>query len=166
MRNWKAIVAMGENRVIGINNTLPWDIPEEKEWFRTKTSKQLLVLGRKTFESIRFRNPESQYLVLSKNEKNSDYDSNVQFINNIDKLDSINTNKEVWICGGEEIYRQTLTNCSELYLTTIKKSFDGDCYFPDYKEDFIFNEIIFENEYFIIEKYINKNGVNSVEFNN
>ncbi|MGB7606332.1 MAG: dihydrofolate reductase [Lutisporaceae bacterium] len=156
LNNWKAIAAMSENCVIGINNSIPWNIPSEIQWFRQKTSKQLLVMGNKTYESIKNKDNESIYVVLTTKKDSMQHEHNVIYINGINAINELRTDRQIWICGGAKVYEQTIQCCSELYLTVIKKHYVGDCYFPNYEDFFTLNEVIEDNEIFIIKHYINK----------
>lgn len=62
----------------------------------------------------------------------------------------------MWIAGGEEIYMQLLNNCFGLYLSTIKKKYEGNHFFPEYHQNFTFVEKVYEDDEFKIEFYINK----------
>lgn len=156
VNNWKAIAAMSENRVIGINNSIPWNIPSDIQWFRQKTGKQLLVMGKKTYESIKRKDSESIYAVLTTQKDNMQHEQNVIYINGIDSIKELKTDRQIWICGGAQVYEQTIAYCSELYLTVVKGHFEGDCYFPHFEELFTLNEVLEENEAFAIKHYINK----------
>jgi len=100
-----------------------------------------------SFEIIDIKN----VCVLEKNFKV--FEKNIKII---DTLEKIKNSDDVWICGGEAIYSQTLKNCKFLFLTTVKKNYNGDKHFPNFKDDFILEEKIFENEELCIEKYKNK----------
>jgi dihydrofolate reductase len=152
---WKAIAAMSANRIIGNGNKLPWDIPLETEWFRKTTEGQLLIVGRKTYESIKHKNPESIYVVLTKNKRLASK-GNVIYINTIEQIDSILTNKQIWVCGGANIYEQTLHRCDELFLSIIKEDYSGDCKFPLFEKYFVFNKKIIEHVNFETLHYLNK----------
>jgi len=154
-QNWKAIAAVSENGVIGKDNTLPWHIPKELEWFRSMTNKQVLVMGRKTYESIPHKCEGNEHIVLTTKNNIKLRKSNVLYLNRIEDLDAINTPKQIWICGGGEIYNQLLFKCSELYLSIIKQNVEGDTFFSPYEPHFLLKEIIEENEHYMIKHYVN-----------
>jgi len=145
------IAAMDTDRVIGKDNKIPWDIPEDMEYLRTVTRAKPLIMGRATYESIcDIRGVDGQKqrampgrlnVVVT---RNGDYFSNdapegsmlaqspekglkvaydYAANNNID---------EVFVFGGAEIYQQLLPETERLYLTEIEKSYDGDAYFPEF----------------------------------
>src|SRR5687767_3752061 len=108
MKRFKAIAAMSENRVIGNGNKIPWHIPEDFKWFKEKTTGQVIVMGRKTFESIGKPLPNRTTIILSRNNFQV---PGIRTISNLGELD-LNSQelagKEVYICGGAQVYEQTL----------------------------------------------------------
>lgn len=155
--NWFAIAAVAKNGVIGHNNSIPWNIPVDMNWFRSKTAGQILVVGRKTFETIKILNPQSTYLVLTQKKDYNIINKNVKIINSISQIPkSTKTNRQIWICGGRQIYEQTLKSCRFLFLTTIKKTYKGDTYFPKFKHIFELQTQIFEDDLIVIQKFKNK----------
>jgi len=134
---FKAIAAMSRNRVIGCNNKIPWNIPDELKWFKEKTTNGIVVMGRSTFESIGSKAlPNREMIIISHNTNHPNSSSHVQLIDNIDKLFELKTDKPIWICGGSKIYEQLLPFCSELFITMVKRDIDGDTYFPEFEKMF------------------------------
>ena len=128
----KLICAISKNNVIGRENNLPWNIQEDLKRFKELTSNNIIVMGRKTYESIGRPLPNRRNIVLS---NNSDLRiENVEVVNSSQKiLDLYNKNmdeKDLYIIGGTYIYELFLNNCEYLYLTYIDKEFEGDAYFP------------------------------------
>lgn len=125
------IVAMARNRVIGCKGSLPWHLPADLEYFRSKTTGHIVVMGRKTFESIGKPLPKRINVILS---RRSDFVANgcVVFcsIKEALKYAEIIGEKEVFIVGGEDIYKQTLSLATKLYITLIDKDFVGNSFFP------------------------------------
>lgn len=125
------IVAMARNRVIGCKGSLPWHLPADLEYFCSKTTGHIVVMGRKTFESIGKPLPKRINVILS---RRSDFVVNgcVVFcsIKEALKYAEIIGEKEVFIAGGEDIYKQTLSLATKLYITLIDKDFVGDSFFP------------------------------------
>lgn len=146
-----AIAAMSENRVIGCEGKIPWHIPEDLKFFKMMTLGNVVVVGRKTFETLP-KLKDRKILVLSRNQSYSSCGE----INgvNIDWLETFIGSDKLFIAGGGEIYKQFLPICDELYLTTIKKQIDGDTYFPEFEELFKLNNIIKDTELFKIEHWI------------
>lgn len=136
------IVAAAQNNVIGGHNKLLWNIPEDLKFFKEKTKGRILIMGRKTFESLPGVLPNRLHIVISKTPRQHE-NSNVIFVRDIYgaiKLASENTDKwgeEVFIAGGGEIYKQTLSLVDRVYLTKIFQDFEGDSFYPDMpKNDF------------------------------
>src|SRR4051794_12081136 len=114
MKRLKAIAAMSLNRVIGQGNKIPWHLPEDFKWFKRMTTGQVVVMGRKTFESIGKPLPNRETIVLSRS--HFAYPG-VRTISNLSELGLEHEAREVFICGGAQIYEQALPMCSDLYLT-------------------------------------------------
>ncbi|NFO05265.1 dihydrofolate reductase [Clostridium botulinum] len=145
------IVAIAKNNIIGNNNKLIWHISEDLKRFKEITSGKTIVMGRKTFESLPGVLPNRKHIILTR-DKNFKVNSEcVEIIYDFDELVSKykNSDTEVFIIGGGEIYKQLLPHTNKLYLTKINKDFDGDTYFPqinyddfkvDYKSDIIIDE--------------------------
>jgi dihydrofolate reductase len=132
------IVAMARNGAIGINNRLPWYIPEDLKHFRDTTMDKTLVMGRKTFESIlkyNNGNPLSgrNHLVLSRSdprEEHLDMDQ-VLFVKDFRDILKMSLNQKVYIIGGSSIYSQFAEYADELIITYIDRVYTADTFFPD-----------------------------------
>lgn len=130
------IVAMADNRVIGLNNQMPWHLPADLAWFKKNTLNKPVIMGRKTFESIGRPLPSRHNIIISKqapSESNST--QNVSWVQSIDAaivLAQEQNVDEAFIIGGGNIYKQTLPLANRLYLTHIDAKLQGDTYFPDY----------------------------------
>ncbi|MBE0543145.1 MAG: dihydrofolate reductase [Verrucomicrobia bacterium] len=133
MQSLKAIAAMSLNRVIGAGNRIPWHLPEDFKWFKQTTTGHLLVMGRKTFESIGKPLPNRVTVVLSRTEWSH---AGVQTIQSLEALPALAAERQVFICGGAQIYEQTLPFCSDLYLTLVKRQVEGDRFFPPFEDRF------------------------------
>ncbi|NFI05879.1 dihydrofolate reductase [Clostridium botulinum] len=137
------IVAIAKNNVIGNDNKLIWHISEDLKRFKEITSGKTIVMGRKTFESLPGVLPNRKHIILTR-DKNFKVNSEcVEIIYDFDELLNKykNSDDEVFIIGGGEIYKQLLPYSNKLYLTKINKDFDGDTYFPqinynDFKIDY------------------------------
>lgn len=128
--NFAIIVAMDKNRVIGKGGEMPWDIPEDLKNFRRLTMGNVIVMGRKTLESIGTVLDGRENVVLSRSQ---DYDSeHITLLNSVDEVLErfSDEDRKVCIIGGGEIYRQFLPYVANLYITFIEQEFDGDTYFP------------------------------------
>ena len=135
------ITAMAENRVIGINNKLPWHLPADLAWFKQNTLHKPIVMGRKTWESLPFRPlPGRVNIIVS---RNADYQplntknkiaAEALVVDSvasaIKKAESENCSELVFI-GGAMLYEQVLNKVDTLYLTLVKEDFEGDAWFPE-----------------------------------
>ena len=153
MRNWKAIAAMSENRVIGSNGRLPWNLPEELQWVREATKGKALVMGRKTFEAIGRPLPGRENIVITRSLKEL---PGCVVLPSLDALESYQTDREIWIFGGAQIYAEALDRIGELYLTVVKGTYEGDTFFPPFEDQFSLDSVIRETPEFTILKYRHK----------
>lgn len=154
---WKIIAAMNEDRVIGHKDRLPWRIPEDIAWYQSQTDGQLILMGRKTFESIKRRPEGSTYIVLSNSLKPEDVSGqNVTLIKSIDELSKLSLKGEGWVCGGAMLYSQMLSQCDEIFLTEVKGRHEGDTHFPAFEEDFETHQEIIKHEEFTVKHYVRK----------
>lgn len=125
------IAAMAQQRVIGLNNQMPWHLPADLQHFKKVTLGKPVVMGRKTFESIGRPLPGRRNIVISRQVPTTN--SAVEWVNSIEQaLALLSEQPEVMIIGGAEIYRQCLPIATRLYITEIELAPAGDAYFPDY----------------------------------
>ena len=147
---------MSLNRVIGMRNTIPWHLPEDFKWFKQMTTGQVIVMGRKTFESIGKPLPNRMTLVLTRSQTSI---PGVKVISDLGQIDSMAgefAGREIFICGGAEIYAQALPRCSDLYLTLVQWEVAGDTFFPPFEKDFELIETVMESPEFKILHYRRK----------
>jgi len=130
------VVAMSENRVIGIENRLPWNIPEDLKRFKKITSGHPSIMGRKTFESIGRPLPNRTNIVITRQK-----DYRVEGVVTVFSLDEALDwagrspgSDEIFVIGGGEIFRQILPRAKRIYLTEVEWPFEGDTFFPDFDE--------------------------------
>jgi dihydrofolate reductase len=136
LKDLKAIAAMSQNRVIGQGGKIPWHLPEDFKWFKKMTTGQVIVMGRKTFESIGRLLPNRTTLVLSRASFSHPGARTAADLNQVDWSEPDLAGREVFICGGAQIYAQTLASCSDLYLTLVKRVVEGDAFFPPFEDQF------------------------------
>lgn len=136
-----AIAAMASNRVIGIENRIPWDIPEDMNYFREKTKGKIIIMGRKTFESFNGKPLPKRFHIVITRQKNYQFDHPlVAIVPDLNAAVELARQKlpdyseEVFIIGGGEIYKQSLPILNRLYLTIIEKAYSGDAWFPEFDE--------------------------------
>lgn len=129
------IVAMAANRVIGKDGQLPWHLPEDLARFKQITMGHTLIMGRKTFQSIGRALPGRDTIVLSR--QRSFHAPGCQKASGLDDaLQLASGAEEVFICGGEELYRQALPQVERIYLTVLDRDVEGDTFFPDIPDNF------------------------------
>ena len=129
MKPLKAIAAMSLNRVIGRANTIPWHLPEDFKWFKKMTTGRVIVMGRKTFESIGKPLPNRTNAVVTRGPAIPD----VITIRDLAAFDPAEFRQEVFVIGGAQIYSQLLPRCSDLFLTVVQREIDGDAFFPEFE---------------------------------
>ncbi len=133
------IAAMAKNRVIGRGNDLPWHIPEDLKYFKRTTKGHMIVMGRKTFESVGVGKPLPNRLNIVVTRDKSFQAEGIEVFHSIDEAILFCESKigewpeEVFICGGSEIYRQTLDRVDKLYITEIDREYEGDTFFPEFE---------------------------------
>lgn len=147
------IVAIGKNREIGKGNKLLWHIPEDLKNFKEITTGKTVIMGRKTFESIGRPLPNRKNIVLSKNgDKESFEQKGIELYQNLENLiaDYKNSGEEIFIIGGEQMYREFMQKglVSRLYISYIEfLDSEADAYFPeiDYNSWKIIKEKNYDN---------------------
>lgn len=152
-RNWKAIAAMAENRVIGNAGKIPWHLPEDFKWVKQCTQGQAIAMGRKTYESMGRPLPNRENIVISRSATEI---PGCIVLPSLEALETFPTDREIWIFGGAEIYKQALDQIGELYLTVVKGTFEGDTFFPPFEDQFTLDSVIRETPEFKILKYLHK----------
>ncbi|MDA3882292.1 MAG: dihydrofolate reductase [Bacteroidales bacterium] len=147
-----AIAAVSENNVIGNNNDLIWHMPADLRFFKQKTTGHVMIMGRKTFESMNNGKPLPNRTTIIVT-RNKDYSApeGVLIAHSIEEALALTASEhECFICGGAEIYKAFLPFTDYLYITRIHHSFDGDTFFPKFCE--INWKIIFEEHHSANEK--------------
>lgn len=126
------IAAMAKNRIIGRDNIIPWHIPEELRFFKETTMGYPVIMGRKTFESLKKPLPGRQNIVIS---RNSQYHS--PGTDNATSFDGAlalcpEDCRKAFILGGSQIFEIALEKADKIILTILDRDVDGDCYFPEF----------------------------------
>ena len=189
MKHFKAIAAMSLNRVIGAGNKIPWHLPEDFKWFKKMTSGNVVVMGRKTFESLGKPLPNRVNIVLTRHPGRLQKEfpelfgsarisrgklevseafqfrlpkvggtevTDFRLIKSFLKLSPASSPLDFFICGGAQIYEQALPLCSDLYLTLVKRTVEGDTFFPPFEDRFELVEEIADCAEFQILHYRNR----------
>ncbi|QJQ96885.1 MULTISPECIES: dihydrofolate reductase [Halomonadaceae] len=134
------IAALARNRVIGVDNQLPWYLPEDLKFFKAMTQGKPLVMGRKTFASIGRPLPGRLNIVVTRDPAFShpgvrvchDLASALELADQQAIIDGVD---EIMVMGGAQIYAQALVLASRLYLTEVDVEVEGDAHFPSLTPD-------------------------------
>ena len=153
VKHFKAIAAMSLNRVIGQGLKIPWQLPEDFKWFKQMTTGQIVVMGRKTFESIGRPLPNRATVVLTRSGASI---PGVETISDLNRLHPGQEARDIFICGGAQVYAETLPLCSDLYLTLVKRVVTGDVFFPPFEDRFAAVETLRDGDDFSIIHYRNR----------
>ncbi len=143
-------MAMAENRVIGNAGTIPWHLPEDFKFFKATTMGHAILMGRKTYESIGKPLPGRENIVLSRTMPET---TGVTVIRSLDDLKEPNDGRDLFVIGGEEIYRLLLPRIQELYVTKVPRVIEGDTYFPDFESQFNTGTKVLETNDFAVWRY-------------
>lgn len=129
------IVAMDQNRVIGKDNQLPWYLPADLQYFKKVTMGKPIIMGRKTFESIGRVLPGRENIIVTRNQSYTNSDCTI--LHTIDEIKQYadQSEQEVFVIGGAEIFKEILPVTDRIYITEIEASFEGDTYFPSLDEN-------------------------------
>jgi dihydrofolate reductase len=149
----KAIVAMAENRVIGNAGTIPWHLPEDFKFFKATTMGHAILMGRKTYDSIGKPLPGRENIVLSRTMPEESVPLGITLIRSLDELKEPTDGRDLFVIGGEEIYRLLLPKILELYVTKVPRVIEGDTRFPEFESDFDAGSKILETNDFSVWKY-------------
>jgi len=158
------IVAFNRKNVIGINNTIPWHIPEDLKEFKRITNNQIIVMGRKTFDSLPNGPLKNRIHVIitnqteyyEQNNKEIYYCNLEQSFSLLNKLKS-ETQKDIFIIGGTQIYAQYFDYCTKFYITLVENDENGDTFFP-------FDISIFNQECFKRNKDVRLQSKNNITY--
>jgi len=130
------IVAVSRNGVIGIDNHLPWHLPEDLKYFKSVTMGKPLIMGRKTYDSIGRPLPGRTNIVITRDpswkaqgvEVAQSLETELQLGHSACEVAGA---EEIMVIGGEQIYRMTLPAADRLYLTQVDAEVEGDAFFPE-----------------------------------
>ena len=155
------IAAVDKNWAIGRNNKLLVSIPDDMKFFRETTTGKVVVMGRKTLESFPGKKPLKNRvnIVLT-----SDYSYQVDGAVIVHDMDELHEelkkydSQDIYVIGGESIYRQLLDECDVAHITKIDFSYEADAWFPnlDEKEEWVVTADSEEQTYFDLEYYFYK----------
>ena len=128
MSHLTIIVATDQQGGIGIDNTLPWKLPEDLAHFKRLTTGHPILMGRKTFDSIGRPLPNRRNIVIT---RNADWrHEGVEAVSSVQAAIALLDGAEGYVIGGAEIYKQSLSLAQRLIITEIGQTFDCDAFFP------------------------------------
>lgn len=125
------IAAVSENNVLGKDNQLVWRMPGDTAYFRQLTHAAPMLMGRKTAESPDMLLSEKRNLIVSRQARPAQTHPPMEWYPDLETAIRHSSNeREVFVCGGAEIYQQTIARADKLYITRIHHTFEGDAFFP------------------------------------
>ncbi len=133
----KLIVAVDKNWAIGKNNRMMWNIPADLKFFREVTKGNVVIMGRKTLESFPQGQPLKDRVNIVITRRPGYHVKGAVVVHNIREAqrEAKKYDREIFVIGGESIYRAMLSKCDMAFVTKIDRAFDADTYFPNLDED-------------------------------
>jgi len=165
----EAIIAVNKKNIIGVNNKIPWYVPEDLQYFRQITQGHIIIMGRKTFESfpngplpkrvniVLTREPE-RYLYLEEQNSNLLFRNIVELSVTLQELKKEDPKKKVFVIGGTQIYENFFPEYQKIHITEIHSEEEGDTKNP------FTNQKLITNFYSILEKSVVKTSKNNITF--
>lgn len=155
------IAAVDKNWAIGRNNKLLVSIPDDMKFFRETTTGKVVVMGRKTLESFPGKKPLKNRVNIVLTSDNSYQADGAVIVHDMDELHEElkkYDSQDIYVIGGESIYRQLLDECDVAHITKIDFSYEADAWFPnlDEKEEWVVTADSEEQTYFDLEYYFYK----------
>lgn len=145
-----AIAAMTPSRVIGANGKLPWHLPEDLRFFKRTTIDHIIIMGRKTYDSIGHPLPHRENWVLT----TGPAIPRVRTLRSPDEITDPGDGRRLYVIGGAGIYSLLLPRCDELLLTRVHREYPGDTFFPEFERDFVRADKLLASEEMDIERYV------------
>ena len=137
------MAAVAENGVLGAAGALPWHLPTDMKHFKELTTGHTIIMGRRTFETLRRPLPNRRNVVVTRNRA---YQASGAFVvHDLDEALSLaSQDDEVFVVGGGEIYEQAIPRADRLHLTLVHAVLEGDTFFPKFTEaDWVLSEDIY-----------------------
>ena len=135
------IAAMGTDHTIGLNNDMPWHLPEDLKHFKARTLGKTIIMGRNTFESIGKPLPGRKTIIISRTKTTALYNHpDCQVATHLKQAlefarETTQSGGEIMVVGGGQIYQLALPFATHLAITQIKKAFNGDTFFPQWNHE-------------------------------
>jgi dihydrofolate reductase len=129
--NLSVIAALADNRVIGVDNRLPWRLPADLQHFKQITMGKPMIMGRKTWESLPGLLPGRPHLVVTRDTRYTA--EGAQVVHSLQEAFSVFRDaEELMLVGGADLYAQAIPLASRMYLTQVHAEPDGDTLFPEF----------------------------------
>ena len=130
------VVAKAKNNIIGKDNKILWNLPEDIKHFKELTTGHTIIMGRKTFESLGEVLPNRKHIIFSQNPDFKVKDENVEVVHSLLQIqDLIEGEEEAFVIGGAMIYNFLMPYVKKMYVTEIDEEFEGDSFFPKINKD-------------------------------
>ncbi len=134
MKQLIIIAAAAENNALGINNDLPWHLPDDFKRFKALTSGHKIIMGRKTLESFPKALPNREHIVVTR-DQNYKPKFPCKVVHSLEEaIGLVGDEERSFIIGGGEIYKQSMAIATDIELTRIHHSFEADTFFPEIDE--------------------------------
>lgn len=133
-----AIAAMSRNRVIGAEGRIPWHISEDLKFFKRTTLGHVIVMGRKTYDSLGKPLPGRENWVVSREAEIP----GVRVLRSFEAVEEPSDGRRLYLIGGAQLYAALLPRCAELLLTRVDREVEGDTFFPDFENHFDAGEVL------------------------
>jgi dihydrofolate reductase len=126
------IAALSQNHVIGLNNSLPWNLPDDWNRFKARTENKPFIMGRLSFESPHALVSSYKNIILSRNQRYHLPD-NCSWADSLpDAFEQFADEPEIYVLGGGLIFQEALSMCNRMYLTQVHATVSGDTFFPKF----------------------------------
>jgi dihydrofolate reductase len=145
------IVAIDEHKAIGKDNQLLWHLPNDLKFFKKTTSGHPIIMGRKTYDSIGKPLPNRKNIIITRN-KDLKIEGAEVYTSLTEALKNVAEEKEVFIIGGAEIYKQALPISDKIYLTQVHHQFEADTYLDGFDQSDW--KTVHQEDYFKDEKHL------------
>ena len=130
----RLIAAIDSRRGIATDSGIPWTLPGDSAYFRAKTSRGLIVMGRATYDEFAAPLHDRENFVFSST--SSPLRTGFEVVTSLARLRAAHPGEDVWVIGGASVYAETIGQADELLLTQVKGDFDCTKFFPPYQADF------------------------------
>ncbi len=141
---------------IGINNSIPWHIKEDLEFFKKTTLNHPIIMGRKTFESIGKPLKNRKNIIITRNKNYKVEDSSVEIYNDVNELLKRYNNQDVFVIGGKQIYLLFNNHADKLLVSRLPNSYNCDTFMNDFNYSSFYISNVQEKEEFKIYEYLRK----------